>query len=173
MRYYGKNIRHLEFVVVKHKLKGLETEILGVKYREGYAVVAKDTKTYQQLKKIRNAIDAEYPITHLENLSCVINDKQVRYIWGQAVFDYYIKKKHEVENMTDLQKGFSEAPECTHIKEDETKCLAKAMKNADYCIHHIKFDERVREDFESLPMMPKAEKKKLIKKIIKEKIKES
>jgi hypothetical protein len=173
MRYYGKNLRNLEFVVIKHKLKGLETELLGIRYREGYAVIAKNTKVYHELKKIRNAIDAEFPITHLGKLACVINDKQIQYIWGKAVYDYYLKKKFEVQNTPEIVKKLAEAPECEHIKEDGQKCLSKAIKGASLCIHHIRFDERVKDDFEKMPVMPKKEKKALIQKLIKEKIRES
>lgn len=173
MRYYGKNLRNLEFIVVKHKLKGLETELLGIRYREGYAVVAKNTKVYQELKKIRNAIDAEFPITHLSKLGCVINDKQIQYIWGKAVYDYYLKEKFKVETTDEVTQRLIDAPECEHIKEDGNKCLSKAIKGSKYCIHHFRFDERVKEDFEKMPKMPKKEKKALIQKLIQEKIRES
>lgn len=173
MRYYGKHIRNLEFIVVKHKLKGLETELLGVRYRDGYAVVAKNTKVYHELKKIRNAVDAELPITHLSKLSCVINDKQVQYIWGRAVYEYYIKIKHQVDSVPEAAERLKQAPECEHIKEDGQKCLSKAIKGSNLCIHHIKFDERLKEDFENMPMMPKKAKKALIQKLINEKIRES
>ena len=61
--------RDKEFVVIQHKIRDINGMINGVKFRGGYAVVEKDSKTYINLKKLPMLKNApEYPLTHLSNL---------------------------------------------------------------------------------------------------------
>lgn len=172
-RYYGVKLKKdTEFIVVQHTFKGFEGEILGVKYRQGYAVVVKDSKTHKDLNKIRpRPIKAEFKITHLDNVSCVINPRQIQYIWGKAVYDYYKAVKFKTENPTDIRVQLEKLPTCSAKTATGSDCKNKVIEGSDYCKAHIQFDERIKADCEKLGIMPVKEKKKIINKLIEEKIK--
>jgi hypothetical protein len=54
------------YVVMQHTLKGVNYVINGIKFRDSYAVIEKDSKAYHLLKKIPVLRAAkEYPLTHL------------------------------------------------------------------------------------------------------------
>lgn len=174
MRYYAsKRITKQEFIVVKHSLPHFENTVIGVRYREGYAVVAKESPEHKNLKKMRpKAVVKELPITFLENLKSVINDKQVEYIWGKIVYQYYLKKKSQQESgIEKVQEGLNKLPTCAGETQDGTPCKNKIIKGSEYCRKHIYLDPRLKEDFEKMPMLPKKEKKIRIGKLIDKKIK--
>jgi len=170
MLYYTNTNKQREFIVVKHKLPKIETVVMGIRYREGYAVVEKNSKTYKSLKTIKMAIIQELPITYLETLGCVVNDKQIQYIWGKEVYNYFLSKKLNTKSNEPqvLKEANDKLPFCEHTKEDDTKCRNKALKVSDYCRAHILNDERLAEDFAKMPrIMAKPDRKKYIDKLIK------
>lgn len=149
MRYYNSKSVEREYVVVKHQLKGIDTEILGVRYRQGYGVVAKNSKEYYNLKQIRLCVTEEYPLTFLKTLSCVTNDAQVRTIWGNNVYTAYKKlidaefqkmKEQEVEEVIiePLNKF-----QCEQITASGTQCKNDSLDNSCFCRVHIHFDKRI------------------------------
>lgn len=169
-RYYTKSNTDREFIVVKHKLTKIETTVMGVRYREGYAVVEKDSKVYKSLKTMKMAIDKEFPITYLDTLGCVVNDRQIQYIWGKEIYNYFLSQKLNSESTQPeaLREAQAKLPFCEHIKDDGVQCKSKALKVSDYCRSHLQSDERLVEDFAAMPKyMEKADRKKYIDKLIK------
>jgi hypothetical protein len=171
--YYGVKIKKdTEFIVVQHTLRGFEGEIMGLKYRQGYAVVIKNSKTHRDLSKIKPKPNKkEFDITHLENLACVINPRQIQYIWGKAVYDYYKRVKFKTENPTDIRVQLEDMPKCVAKTKSGSDCMNKAITHSQYCKAHIQLDPRIKEDCEKLGIMPVKEKKFIINKLIEEKIK--
>ena len=171
-RYYGIKInKNAEFIVIQHAIRGFEGELLGVKYRQGYAVVVKGSKTHKDLNKIKpRPVKAEFNITHLDNLECVINPRQIQYIWGKAVYDYYKKVKFKTDNPTDIRVQLENSPTCKASKKDGSACMNKAIKHSEFCKSHIQFDPRIKDDCEKLGIMPVKEKKIIINKLIEQKI---
>ena len=172
-RYYGVKLKDdTQFIVIQHSLRGFEGEIHGIKYRQGYGVVVKNSKVYRDLKKIKpTPINKEFEITHLENLKCVINSRQIQYIWGKAVYEYYKRVKFKTDNPHDIRVTTKELPECIGQTKAGAKCKSKAIKGSEYCKKHIQHDPRIKDDCEKLGIMPVKAKKVIINKLIEEKIK--
>jgi len=169
-RYYTKSQQNREFIVVKHKLPKIETTVMGVRYREGYAVVEKNSKTYKALKIMKMAVTKEFPITFLDTLGCVVNSRQIQYIWGKEIYHFFLSQKLRTESREpkELKEANDKLPFCEFTKGDGNKCKIKALKVSEYCRAHLKEDERLAEDFQSMPKyMEKADRKKYIDKLIK------
>lgn len=171
MRYYGSKTAKHEYIVVKHSLKGIHTEVLGIRYCDGYGVVAKGSKIHNQLKKIRLAVAEEYPITFLQNVPSVVNDKQVYILWGKSVYDYYLQEKYKAKNKDDIKVILEELPPCTGTTASGVQCKRKALKGTQWCKSHI--SEHPEIGPELLKSKAKgAERKKVVNKLIKKYIKQ-
>lgn len=159
MRYYNSKNVEREYVVVKHQLR-IDTELLGVRYREGYGVVAKDSKEYYNLKQIKMAVTVEYPLTKLKTLKCITNPAQVKTIWGVHIYKAYMIELQEARKALVINKEESalnsEAPKLTPISvapliklkcEQATKsgepCKNDAIEASCFCKKHIHFDKRI------------------------------
>jgi len=173
MRYYqSKNVER-QYIVVKHQLPGIDTTLLGVRYREGYGVVAKDSKEYYNLKQIKMAIVAELPLTFLKTLKCVLNDSQVKAIWGSAVYAAYKKE------ISKALKQIEETNESVIIEEIEkhqcegttaagSQCKNDALEGSIFCKKHIHFDTRIAAKLIEAGNIDKTLRKKLVDEWIKE-----
>jgi hypothetical protein len=148
MRYYNSKNVEREYIVVKHQLRGIDTEILGVRYRQGYGVVAKDSKEYYNLKQMKLTVVAEYPITFLKTLSCITNAFQVKTIWGANIYTAY--KKAIAQAIS--KKPIAEAPidvaqklkfQCEQNTASGSQCKNDAIDNSCFCKKHIHFDKRI------------------------------
>jgi hypothetical protein len=79
------------YVVIQHTLKGVNYVINGVKFRDSYAVVEKDSKTYHFLKKVPVLRAAkEYPLTHLTKLPFITRSMDIKAVYGQDVYRRYL-----------------------------------------------------------------------------------
>lgn len=84
-----------EYVVIKHKLKDMNGNVAGVKFRGGYAVVEKGSKAYNQLKSLPLIKGNEdYPIVFLRKLPFITRTVDVKTIYGQDVYAHYLKELH-------------------------------------------------------------------------------
>ena len=170
--YENKDTVDTDFTVVKHSLRGFEGDVNGVTYRGGYAVVKKGSKEYKNLLKIRpKAITNEYPLTHLQKLNFIINEKQIEYVWGKAIYNSYMKMKNYTPQVEAMHKAREEAPKCTHMKGDGNQCGNPKRSDSDFCNAHVIFDPRIKEIVEALPPMPKKQKKAKIRSLINKYIK--
>lgn len=149
MRYYNSKNVERDYVVVKHQLRGIDTEVLGIRYREGYGVVAKNSKEYYNLKQMRLCVIAEYPLTFLKTLKCITNDKQVKTIWGNAVYAAYIKeimKVIEASKKTEDEAIIIEEIEkqqCESMTASGSQCKNDSIEGSIFCKKHIHFDKRI------------------------------
>ena len=79
-----------EYVVIKHALKDMNGNLVGVKFRGGYAVVIKGGKAYKQLKMLPLVKgQPEFPLIFLRQLPfitrttrCLCTKKNLRYSNG-------------------------------------------------------------------------------------------
>jgi hypothetical protein len=82
---------NFEYVVIQHALRDMNGNLVGVRFRGGYGVVQKGSKTYLKLKQLPLIKgQPEFPITHLRKLDFIINEKQVNYIYGPAIYRAYV-----------------------------------------------------------------------------------
>jgi len=169
--YYQLKESDREFIVVKHSLPKFDGEVYGVKYRSGFGVVLKDSKQHSNLKRMKpSPISKEFPLKELGRLPFVINDKQIEYIWGKAIYNQYQKAKKITPQVEAMEKAKKETQRCSHTKDNGEGCKREVFKDSVYCRTHVIFDERIKGEYEALPMMPKKEKKAKIKQLIKKHI---
>ena len=101
--------RERDYIVLQHTLKGVNYVINGVKFRDSYAVVEKDSKTYYFLKKVPVLRAArEYPLTHLSNLKFISRASDVKVVYGQDVYKSFLKQvaqeKDAIEAKAELER---------------------------------------------------------------------
>lgn len=169
MRYYNSKNVEREYVVVKHQLRGIDTEILGVRYRQGYGVVAKDSKEYYNLKQIKLSVVAEYPLIFLKTLKCITNAAQVKTIWGAHIYTAYRKqldaasKKAKVnEEPLHIDTEEIATYRCEQLTAAGTQCKNDSISNSCFCKTHIHFDKRIAAKIIEAGSIEKDLRKKLI-----------
>lgn len=131
--------RDRSYIVMQHALRGVNHTINGIKFREGYAVVEKDSKVYFTLKRIpvlRNA--KEFPLTHLKKLPFITRTQDIRTVYGQDVYATYLyeveqakiaeeqaavaKREQEVQAKQELEKQLDAAKQANdEVKVEEIK----------------------------------------------------
>lgn len=89
-------VRPGNYVVIKHSLKDVNGNIAGVKFRGGYAVVEKGSKTYKAVKSlplIKNQDDL--PLIVLRELPFITRTLDVKLIYGAPVYYKYLEELHK------------------------------------------------------------------------------
>lgn len=165
-----------EYIVIQHKLKNVDYCIQGIKFRGGYAVVEKDSKVYHMLKKIPLLKNAkEFPLIHLRSLPFITRTSDVKMIYGQEVYRYYLEALNPIV-AEEIEVRHVEA-EVAHVEEMH-KCACKT-KSGELCIHlaaeyspsgychlHIFQDPRLSEFGITIPRLAMDEKAKFREKVI-------
>jgi len=119
------------YVVIKHRLSGLNGSLCGVKFRNGYGVVVVGSKAYKQLKMLPFLKDApEYPLIFLRKLQFVTRPMDVKIIYGQDVYYYYNKQLQEA---VEKEKAISKVEE--EVDHVENKGCAFRTKTGELCKH--------------------------------------
>ena len=161
--------RDRDFIVLKHTLRGVNYVINGVKFRHGYAVVEKNSKTYRDLKRIPVLkAAAEHPLTFLRKLSFITRPLDVKIVYGAEVFAQYLKELDKELNKEAVEKKVEQ--EIKHVVEEKL-CSYKTVKNelckekcleqspSGYCMRHILEEPRLLELGIEVPkFIPKKEK---------------
>lgn len=160
--YYGLKNSNREYIVVKHQLTGITTDILGIRYMDGFGVVAKDSKEHKRLKQIRMAVVDEYPITFLTKVKSVINKVQIKVIWGSDVYRCFLKHETKKESKPEQLQKAVETPRCLGTKSNGNQCSSMSLKDFKYCRAHIEQDEKLQPYIKDMKMMPVKEKRKFI-----------
>ena len=163
--YYGVKNSHREYIVVKHQL-GINTDILGIKYVDGFGVVAKGSKEHLKLKQIRMAVVDEYPITFLSKLKAVINKVQIKVIWGSDVYRCFLQHEAKKEDQPEPLKLAIETPFCIAHKADGSPCSSAALRDFKHCRAHIEQDDKIKPLIKDMKLMPVTEKRKFITEVI-------
>jgi hypothetical protein len=160
--YYSSKGTNREYIVVKHQISGISTEILGVRYVDGFGVVAKDSKTHQRLKQVRMAVIDEYPITILPKIKSVINTSQIKVIWGADVYRCFLEHHKKKEAVPEQLKQAVETPRCLGKKADGSQCGSMALRGFTHCRAHIEQDDKLQPFIKDMKLMPVKEKRKFI-----------
>lgn len=147
--------RTKNYVVIKHKLRDMNAIIHGVKFRNGYGVVDKNTKRYRELKRLALLKNAqEFPLEFLQKLRFVTRNKDVNLIWGKDIYYHYIKaitevnaKEEKEQKIKDEEYHIEESTSCNYRLDNGNLCKRDAIPNSPskYCIIHIMKDEKLEE----------------------------
>lgn len=171
-----------EFIVLKHQLRGVNYTINGVRFRDSYAVVEKNSKIYRTLKKmpiLRNS--QEYELTHLKNLKFVTRNSDVKMVYGQEVFVAFTRalvKKEEEQKQIELEEAQKEL-EVEHLLIKCSKPLDSGalcsndkfdLSPSGYCKNHLLDDPKLEELGVEIPhaTFGRENRKKARNKIIKQ-----
>lgn len=157
--YYGIKNSHREYIVVKHQLAGINTEILGIRYVDGFGVVAKGSKEHLRLKQVRLAIVDEYPITFLTKVKSVINLVQIKVLWGSDVYRCFLQHNAKKEAQPEPIKQAVETAFCCGTKSDGQPCSSAALRDFKHCRAHIEQDEKLQPYLKDMKMMPVKERR--------------
>lgn len=144
----------------------MSSTVMGIKYMDGYGVVAKDSKEHKRLRSIRMAVVDEYPITYLRHIKSVINKAQIKAIWGADIYRCYLEHEARLEKQPEALKEVVEQPRCCAVKSDGNKCKSAALKDFKHCRVHIEMDEKIKPFIQDMKMMPVKEKRKFITEVI-------
>lgn len=174
--------RDREYIVIKHTLRGVNYIINGVRFRDSYAVVEKDSKTHKMLKQIPVLRAAqEYPLTFLRKLKFITRPLDIKNIYGADVYTQYareldleISKEKEEEKVTQEIQHVQELNLCsfrTVLSKGKDLCKEQALEvsPSGYCSKHILLDPLLESVGIEIPkFIPKKEKAIFREKVIKE-----
>ena len=122
--------RARNYIVLQHQLKGVNYIINGIKFREGYAVVEKGSKTYHMLKRIPVLRAAkEYPITYLRKLSFISRSQDVKAVYGQDVYNQFLIEEAKLNNANNIIQKLQQAEQKEKIQEMREQEIAKKLEN--------------------------------------------
>lgn len=167
--------RDRDYIVIKHPLRGINTTINGVKFRESYAVVEKHSKTYHHLKRMPQLRAArEFPLVFLDELPFIVTPLEVKTVYGADVYQHFVKaRKEKLEKLEEEQKVVQEEE---HVAEEakcafRTKVTGELCKNkaltespSSFCIKHLIFDPKL--ELEIPRYMSRKDKKELTNRVL-------
>jgi len=188
MSYWTTRTRNdtkiVEYVVVQHKLRNVNGNVCGIKFRDGYAVVIKDSKAHHMLKKTSAlSLRTPEPLLFLKDLKFVTKTRDIETIFGKDVYvkyttqlnefleeqeEYKIQKEQEEQKIQEEQHVEGEL--CQFRKSTGALCknLALDVSPSKYCKLHILKDPKLVDFGVEVPkFIPKKEKQKLRESIIK------
>lgn len=155
-----------KYIVIKHKLKNINSCIGSVKFRGGYAVVEKDSKEHAMIRRLSLLKNAqEFPLTHLRKLPFITRALDIKTIYGADVYAKYMKEVMATEVVEKEQQEVVEHTEknlCTCIsKSTGKKCNLEASEESPshYCRLHLLEDPKLEELGIHVPTLTKDEVK--------------
>lgn len=160
--YFGLKSSTREYIVVKHQLPGINTEVLGIRYVDGFGVVARGSKEHLRLKQIRMAVSDEFPITFLSKVKSVINRAQIKVLWGADVYRCFLQHTANKEAQPESIKNAVETAFCCATKADGTPCKTSSLRDFKHCRAHIEKDDKLQPLIKDMKMMPSTERRKFI-----------
>lgn len=171
--------RDRNYIVLQHPLRGVNYTVMGVKFREGFAVVEKDSKTYLALLKMPVFKGAkEHPLIHLRKLKFITRASDVNLVYGKDVFNKYnavLQQELEKEQTEDQYRQELEHLDnggCLfRVTNTKALCSFPAIENSpsQYCRHHILLDPKLSELGINVPkFVARDEKDTLKNKVIKQ-----
>ena len=151
-----------DYILIKHKLPNVNYNIGSVRFRGGYCVVEKGSKTYYNLKKtplLRNA--AEYPITFLRKLPFITRTADIKMIFGQDVLSKFLVEEKKLLETEAKASHLNDNIKCRYVTKSGELCKHDLIEvsPSGYCHLHILLDpELTRLGIEVPQFIPKAEK---------------
>ena len=140
-----------DYIVIRHKIRGFNGEVYHIKFRESYAIVNRNGKQHNYLRKINMLVkDFERPLEFLSKLKFINRARDVDLIYGKDVYRHYVDsitnkdKKDEIEAKVKEQEAHKlDLSKCQYkIRSTGKLCKHDAIKvsPSSYCTHHILLD---------------------------------
>lgn len=150
--------RDCNYIVLKHTLRGVNYVVNGIRFRNSYAVVEKDSKTHRNLKNIPVLKGCqEFPLIFLKKLPFITRPLDIKMVYGMDVYVKYLKeleidkvKEHQEQKVKEEVIHVVEKKLCanrTLISNGQDLCTREALEQSPsgYCIRHILNDPKLQE----------------------------
>lgn len=148
-----------DYIVMQHTLKGVNYVISGVKFRDSYAVVEKNSKIYYMLKRVPVLRGSkEYPLTHLSKLPFITRSSDVKMVFGQDVYRRYLEELNKDSEQQELAKKQEQEllDKLSYEKREEELKLKEQIQNViDEAKAAGESEEVIEELKEQLPVISK------------------
>lgn len=164
--------RDCNYIVIRHNLRGVNYTVNGIRFRNSYAVVEKDSKVYRNLKQIPVLKNCqEFPLAFLSKLPFITRPSDVKMVYGMDVYVKYLKQLEVVHAVEDQEQKVQE--EVIHVMEkklcasrtlvskEQDLCTREAIEQSPsgYCLRHILDDPKLQELGIEVPkFIPKKQK---------------
>lgn len=117
----AKNI-DANYIVIRHSLRGINSTICGVRFRDSYGVVEKDSKKHNELKRMPVFKgNYEYPLIFLMRLPFISRPLDIKQVYGQEVYSKYVQAVEVERQQAKLAKEQAEETEQDQRKQDLVK----------------------------------------------------
>lgn len=167
--------RERNYILLIHNLRGVNLTIHGVKFRDSYAVVEKDSKKYYHLKRLPNLKNAkEIELKHLRNLPFISRPLDVKMVYGQDVYLQYLKEIQPLIDQNKKEPVIKEEIEdrsskCNYVLDNGDLCGCYKLPNSPsgYCKTHLLKDPLLEELGIEIPKyLSKNQRKKVIESVV-------
>jgi hypothetical protein len=128
------------YILLKHTLPNVSYTVGSVKFRGGYAVVEKDSKTYHMLKKIPVLRSAqEFPLTLLRKLPFITRTSDIQTIFGRDILVKFLEEEKKLNAVVAVEKHLSEDIKCKNTTKAGELCEfpASEVSPSGFCHKHI------------------------------------
>lgn len=134
--------RARNYIVFQHTLRGVNYVVNGVRFRDSYAVVEKNSKTYHNLKKVPVLRSSkEYPLTYLSKLSFITRQSDIRVVYGQDVYVSFLREQEkeqaeqhaivELQKLEAQDKALAKREEELRLKQELEQKAKEAIETGD------------------------------------------
>jgi hypothetical protein len=171
--------RAKEYVVLKHNIPNANYIVGGIKFRGGYAVVEKGSKTHHNLLKIPVLKGAkEFPLTFLRKLPFISRTKDVDMVYGKDVFYRFIEAEeaeklaqNTAQKVEEVEQHLASDTICKATTQTGSLCENELQPESPsgYCLTHLLTDPKLAEMGIEVPkFIPKEEKKKVRERVLRQ-----
>jgi len=143
-----------DYIVIRHSLRGVNHKINGVTFRDGYAVVEKNSKTYVNLMKmpvLNNCL--ELPLISLKDLKFVNRPLDIQNVYGRDVYVTFLKElekfnkeQKEAQKIETVKKHIEEGIKCKFVASSSNSLCEKSALDCSpsgFCKYHILEDPQL------------------------------
>ena len=142
-----------EYVVIKHKLKDMNGNIAGIRFRGGYAVVAKGSKAYFTISRFPLIEKIDLPLLTLRKLPFISRTADVLQVYGKDVYNKYLEVLKPELSVEEVQR--EEAKYVAHTEENGRCCFI--TKTGDLCkweVHELSPSKYCKSHILKDPLLP-------------------
>ena len=170
-----------DYVVIKHSIPNVNSNVMGVRFRNSWAVVEKNSKLHHRLKKLPMLKNSrEEPLSFLKKLTFINRPLDVKLIYGADVYAKYVRLDQAI--IKKEEEDLKVLGEKLHL-EDETKCKFRVESGSfckskvhtpeisSYCPIHLLNDPRLEEINFTIPTAMDKKERKAIRKTAMNKLK--
>jgi hypothetical protein len=158
-----------EYIILKHTLPNVNNVINGVKFRGGYAVVEKDSKTYFSLKRLPILRKSkELPLVFLRKLPFITRSLDIKVVFGSEVYIKFLVEENKLKAIEKTNDSIEQDAnhifdnkQCKFLRTNQEFCKEEMLVESPsgYCWKHILQDPKLAElGIEISQFIPKAEK---------------